>query len=631
MTMRGRRLPRHMLGLLALTAVTPAHAQEASVPRERTGPNATPAPVPEFAAPAEDPPLVPVPAPLQLSPDPALGGARIASVHLDANDSGGNAIPPAEWTPPDGGGELNLRHQPGQALDLEWVRGQFDSMLARGPLRASSALAAVQLINRAYLTAGFINSGLLVLPESDLTSGTLRLRLVYGELSAGASDPIAVEWRGGRAGLSDDFIRAHFPSARARPFNALDLERDFRLLAEDERVRTVSAALQAGEAPGQARLNLIIDPVQRFEFYSGAANDRSPSVGGERGFVGGLARNMLLSGDTLSAEVGFTEAAKDGQLSYSTPILSPATSLFVRAGFNNAAVIDRPLVPLDIKARERSAEIGLVQDIIRTPLTAGPVAGRWSSSQDLSVGVSIGHRRQKSYLLGEPFSFAPGAIDGRTEYTAMRLTTDYVRRNTDHVLWLSLTGTVGLGGTQSDIPSVPNPGDHFTSLRTQLSAAKRIGGGLELRGRLIGQYSNGTLYSGERLGIGGISSVRGYRESLYLADRGVSGSVEVVYPFSLSGNSGRGGVDWGAFSALAFVDGAWFGNVDAPRIQRDHISSVGVSLAWTPTDAFRASITYGHALQDVTTGGQKDLQDRGLHFQVSVRPFGLFAVGRQAR
>ena len=628
MTPDPHRLSVFALGLLAIATAIPAKAQSNEPTRERTGPQAVPAPLPEFATPPQNAPAPPEQAPFQAVPEPELGAARITAVHVASEGSGASAIPPVGWRPPAASGaNITLHYREAQPLDANWVRSQFDAMLSDGTLHASSALAAVQLINRAYITAGFINSGLLVLPDSDLANGALHLRLVFGQLADDASEAIDVTWTGSRSGLTDQYIRARFPSARSRPFSAYELERDFRLLTEDEMIETISAALQPGMAPGQAGLKVIVDPVERFEFTSGFANDRSPSVGGEHGFLSGLMRSALFSGDTLTGEIGFTKGAEDGRLAYATPFLSPGTSLFAWAEFNNAAVIDRPLQPLDIKARERSAEIGFVQDLIRTPLMAGRTAGRWASSQDLSVGASVAHRKQKSFLLGEPFSFAPGAVNGRAEYTAVRLTVDYVRRNVDQVIGLSLTGTIGIRGTQSDIPFVPNPSDHFTSLRAQLSAAKRIGSGFELRARIIGQYAGGTLYSGERLAIGGVDSVRGYRESLYLTDRGVAGSLELAYPFSLSGRNRRPGRDLGAFTALIFADGAAFQNAERPRLERNAISSVGVSLAWNPTDALTASATYGKALQDVETTGEDDLQDRGFHFQVVLRPLRL--LGRR--
>jgi hypothetical protein len=43
-----------------------------------------------------------------------------------------------------------------------------------------------------------------------------------------------------------------------------------------------------------------------------------------------------------------------------------------------------------------------------------------------------------------------------------------------------------------------------------------------------------------------------------------------------------------------------------------------------PSPAFQASIAYGHGLRDVSTPGDKTLQDRGIHLRLIVHPLGIF-------
>ena len=584
-----------VVGALAIATPTALLAQtdtSSSLSRIRTGPSAKPPLLPAFPMPVSPADGI-VPAdPGATQPVPASGAGRITHVRISAEGNGRTAIPPNEWSPPPGADDdFGLKHRHGEPLDLAWVQSQFDQHLGPDGIRPSAAVALVQLINRAFITAGFVNSGLLVSRQADAATGVLDLQLIFGRLVSAEGSPqrVSVEWGpSGASGLSGGYIRKRFPSSRHRPLNALMLEQDFRLLAEDPMIRSVSAALRPGRQPGEATLQLIVHPAERLDVYIGAANDRSPSVGGQHVLVGGYFRSALSSGDFLTAEAGLTEGVKDAEIGYATPFLSPAHFLSFRAAFNNAAVIDEPLLPLDIRARDRNAELGLSHQLRRRPLMATSTPGRWSSSQTLTTGISLFYRKQKSFLLGEPFSFAPGSVNGRTEYKAGRMTADFVQRNVDHVIAVSLSGTVGLGGTQSEIESVPNPSDHFVAALGQLNLAKRLGAGFELRARIVGQYSGGILYSGERLSIGGATSVRGYRESLYLVDRGLIGSVELAYPFSLSRPRAGGEIDLGAFTASIFADGATFKNATAPQPDRTFISSVGGSLAWAPSDALSA-------------------------------------------
>jgi hemolysin activation/secretion protein len=608
-----------MQGLLILAALA---GQPAEPPGPRNGPEAAPRETPPFARPGP-PPLVETPPASPIAPpdsrETPQTPTQIAILESDpARDR--DAVPPPGWQPanePMSG--LNLDHRPREPLNAPWVRRQF---ALNAVADSGRAIALVQLINRAFLTAGFVNSGLLVEPRED--ANQLTLRLIHGRLT-GTPDSIEVTFTDGQArGLDPDYLRERFPSATRQPLNAAAIERDFRLLTEDPALRTVDAQLRPGAAPGEASLLVSILPRERGDFYLTAGNSRSPTVGGERVAVGGYARHGIASGDLFSAEFGLTEGVIDAAAAYTVPILSPATSLNFRISYNDAAVIDAPLVPLYIRTRDVAGQFGFTHQLIRSPLTpAGE--GRWSPSRTLSIGAAISHRRQESFLLGQPFSFAPGSVDGRAEYSALRLLGDLVLRNVDEVFAASVTGTIGLDGTRSNIAAIPTPDRHFLALLVQLNYARRLDdNGLELRARFTGQLASSILYSGERLGIGGEASVRGYRQTLLLADQGAVGSLELAYPFTLSGEAGRRrNFDWGAFSIAAFVDAAYAATLDGSTPDPEAIASGGVALTWQPAEGMSLRLSYGHAIVDAVPTGTRDLQDDGVHLRLTLYPLRL--------
>ena len=610
-----------------LASAAAASAQPLSPGQGRTGPGSQPPPLPAYARPESS--LVQPPAPSSSAAPPASGGF-LTEVRVSAEGPHGRALAAPRWTPPGETADLRLEHRPDEDLDEAWVRRQFQLNGLPDSGDVGRALALVQLINRAYLSAGFLNSGVVVRPSP--APGVLELRLVYGGLSPPAEGEaeIAVVFADDRAkGLNARYIRDRMPSTARRPLNAAELERDFRLLAEDPAIRTVNADLRPGRRPGEASLAVIVHPQDRADLYVTAANNRSPSVGGERVAVGGFVRNLLLAGDLLSGEGGLTEGVDDVAASYAIPFLSPRMTLSVRGALNNAAVIDSRLALLDIRARDRSAEGSLTRRLIDRPLLPAAQPGRWTPAQTLKAGILVSWRRSTSYLLGERFSFAPGSVDGRSEYTAVRLFGDYVVRNTSQVFAISVTGTQGVEGTRSDVPGLPVPRQDFRAVLAQVNYARKLSdGGLELRARGYGQWSDSVLYSGERLSAGGETTVRGYRENLILADEGVVASVEVAQPFSLSGRRGASSAfDWAAFTVSGFADGAWMKNHRDPQPER-RIYSVGASLAWTPAEALSARITYAEDLREVDAAGARDLQDRGVQFRVTVRPLRIPAALR---
>lgn len=612
------RLPAALAVLLASAA--PALAQPAQdLSQSRTGPQSTPPATPSYAQPA---PGLPAPSAARPAAPAPSGGAAVVEVRIAVPGPHRAAIPPPAWRPPaEPGAGLSLDHRPGQPLDEAWLRAQFARNGVPGE-GVGRALAVVQLVNRAFLGAGYINSGVVVRPPP--APGVLAVEIVYGGLSSPAGDlpPVTVEWIGGKArGLDAAYVEDRMPSARRRPLSALELERDFRLLAEDPAIRTINADLRPGSRPGEASLALAVYPQDRYDLYVTAANNRSPSVGGERLAVGGLVRNFVGPGDRISIEAGLTDGLEDATVAYAFPFVSPKTTVSVRAAYNDAAVIDELLAPLDIRAKDRAFEAGFTRKLVDAPLLPAAQAGRWTSARTLTAGMLFAWRQSTAYLLGERFSFAPGAVDGRTEYRAVRFVGDYVVRNVDQVFAVSLTASRGLDGTKSDIPGLPVPETDFHAVLAQVNYARRLtSDGLELRARAYGQWADSVLYSGERFSAGGESTVRGYRENLVLADKGVVGSLELARPIRLGGRQGAARTfDWGAFTASAFVDGAYMENVEAPQ-PTHRLASVGASLAWTPSDSLSARVTYAEDLNAVEVAGERDLQDRGFSFRITVRP-----------
>ncbi|GGC40643.1 hypothetical protein GCM10011371_30080 [Novosphingobium marinum] len=619
----GKRFGRSGAALgaaLLATAGFPAIAvgqQAQGMPSERTGPMAQPPALPDYAEPtALDGGVAEQVRPVQTM---RYEGAFFTDVRVETEGEG-IARPVPAWQPDaaDPAG-LRLSHTGSDPFDAVWVERQFvTNGLVGSSVDMGRVVALTQLVNRAFVNNGYANSGVLI-DGSTRNGQALVLRLVLGSLGE-MSEGIAIGWVGDdSAGLNERYVIERLPSALSRPFNVFAFERDFRLLAHDRAIDSVDAGLRPGERPGAANLSMLVRPKDRFDLYFGAANNRAPSVGGLRLAAGGSMRNPLLAGDLLSAEIGFTDGLTDGIASYEAPVFDPHTFLILRAAFNDVAVVEQRLADLDIESREWSVEGGISRRLVDSPLI--PESGGWSPARSLDIGVLLAHRRTKTYLLGEPFSFSPGAVNGRAEYTALRFTQDYVEQGTRHVLAISLTETVGLDGTRPTAPGVLKPNRNFVAVLGQASFAQRLTNRLELNLRLAGQYSSGTLYSGERFSIGGENSVRGYRENLLLADRALFASAELAYSLSLTGmTAGAPAFDWGAFRLAIFADGAIADNSEQPEPFPDDVASVGASLAWVPSRAIFARISYGEALRDPQLAGKRYLQDRGVQFRITLRP-----------
>jgi len=518
-------------------------------------------------------------------------------------------------------GGFTVHYRKGDRLDGEWVRQQvIANGLTGAPVPLDHIAAAVQQISLAYLRNGYVNSGVLLDPMTDAGGGSpLVLRLVAGRLIGATA---TVEWQDGQArGLNADYVLRRMPSARAVPINGLAIERDFRALAADDAIATVKADLQPGTRPGEARLALLVDPAPRFAVQASIANSRSPAVGGLRFGTGLAVRNALFAGDRIALDAGLIAGRPDLQVDYAAPFIHPALKVEARGGYNRAAVVDAPLRNLSIRARDWFVEGGFALTLWQRPLSPAALDGTPEvSAQAVSISAGVIHRETRTFLLGQPFSFSPGSVRGLAEYSALRLGAEWTRRSSGTVWIAQARFTQGLEGSRSDIAGIAAPSPRFRSFSGQISHARRLGAsGWELRARLAGQYGTGVLYAGERFVAGGSASVRGYRESLLLADRGVIGSVELARQLVIgSGAVGALGLRWGSFTPAIFADGAVMRNATrAFQPVPAEIASIGAQISWTPSPSLSARLTYGHALVDAPITGSRDVQDDGLSFALS--------------
>jgi hemolysin activation/secretion protein len=135
------------------------------------------------------------------------------------------------------------------------------------------------------------------------------------------------------------------------------------------------------------------------------------------------------------------------------------------------------------------------------------------------------------------------------------------------------------------------------------------------------QRSNDPLLPVEQVGIGGRYSVRGYRENLLVRDQAFIASLESRVPLIQNKR-------WADYLQLClFGDYGRGTNVTVPTSGPTDISSVGLGFRWaaSPTkSSFKlrpeAEIYWGYALRHLDLQN-KNLQDRGIHFQIAISGF----------
>ena len=453
-----------------------------------------------------------------------------------------------------------------------------------------------------YVDQGYVNSG-AVIPDQEVSDGVVTIRIVEGSLTG-------IEISGLRR-LREGYVRDRLQRGLAGALDMDDLGRNVLSMHDGPVVKRIKARLRPGAKPGEGILHAEVEEKGPWDLRFQVANDRSPSVGGERLQTYLAHHNLTGWADTLDLKGSLTEGVGDGEISYSRPLFADDT--MVRAWYSkcNSEVVESPFDALDISSKTETYGIALDHPFGR------------EDGRSWSIGPTLEHRRGETFLLGEPFFFSPGAVDGVVEITAFRLSQGFLLRRPSRVVacrqMLSL-GINGLGTAVSD----PGPEKNFIAWLGQAQWAERLGDHeIQLITRVDLQLAHEPLLYLEKFAVGGATKVRGYRENLLVRDNGILASVELRVPVGrvpLFGLSRE--VEDGAVQLAPFIDWGRSWNSETPRSEEKEVASLGVGLRWDPSPKLHAQIYFAYPLNDDGIDqATHDLQDSGIHFMVTCQVF----------
>ena len=471
----------------------------------------------------------------------------------------------------------------------------------RSGITTEDLVAVRNALTRHYVERGFINSGATV-PDQDVAEGVVDVVITEGQLTR--VDVVGARW----------FRRAYFESrmsVNGSPLNVADLERRLQQLQRSGRGRRLDATLSPGRARGEGDLTLRVQeqfPLAASVEYS---NHQAPSIGGLRGEVSLQYDSLTGNGDVLRASFGKTRGLDDLRVEYSVPVFTTGTVAGFQFRSGESVVTEEPFNAVDIESWSRTYTASLTHAV------------QHSASSGWMFGVSGDIRESRTWLLGRPFSFSEGAVDGKSRVFVIRGLQSWMRSTRTYVMAMRSQLSVGIdavSASNDDTPirdaagAVREPADGtFVSWLGQFQWARRLEllQGTEIIARADAQLSRHPLLALEQFAIGGHASVRGYRENQIVRDSGAVASFEARMPVVTA--SGRPLLRVGPF---VDVGTGWNRRRATPTPRS--LASVGV--AWHANmlrDRIVLSGAWGHSLRDAGTDG--DLQDAGLHFGIFVR------------
>ncbi len=485
-------------------------------------------------------------------------------------------------------------------IELSKVTGAFTNRaLTSGDIEQVRRLVTLHYVNH-----GYVNSG-AVIPDQEPANGIITIRIVEGVLSG-------IELHGNKW-LRDSFIKGRMRRWSSAPLNLNELQEGLQLLRQNPNVRQINAELKPGTAPGQSLLDARVVDQQPFRFGIQIDNQRAPSVGAEQ--ISLLASDLNLTGhsDPLEVRYGIANSGANGfemsgadnmEGSYLLPFNRFGTTLGLHASRLNTAIVEETFIPLDITSVTKSYGVALRQPVFQT------------ANQEAGIAIGFDHRQNDTWLLGEPFNISPGAVQGEMVVSALRLSQDWLQRGQDNVLALRSTFNIGINAydaTDNRISGDPN--SQFFSWLGQAQYVQRLFNTQnQLVLRLAGQWTDDPLLAIEQFSIGGLETVRGYRENQLVRDRSIVSSMEFRLPVFFD-KSGAGIVHLAPF----FDFGGGWDLRDSPSPTT--IYSTGLGLLVAPNRHVSAQLYWGYRLRHVEKPPDKDPQDLGLHFKIIFQAF----------
>lgn len=429
-------------------------------------------------------------------------------------------------------------------------------------------------ITKLYVDRGYVTSAAFIPVAGNeavqTQGGTVTIELIEGTLEA-------IEVRGSDRLAS--YVQNRLQRAVSPRVNFNRLQEALRLLQSDPLIRSISANISEGSQVGRSLLTIDIQPNPSFTGEIGVNNARSRTFGQiERGIQLNQA-NLLGLGDTLSITYQNTNGSNLGDFQYRVPINAQNGSISLGYSTFSGRVVEDPFTPLDIRSNYRKYELSWRQPIYR--------AATERSLEELAVGVSADRQENETFLLGTPFPLNAGADEqGRTRLTTVRLFQEYAKRQETQSLQLRSQfsiGTSALNTTQNENA----PDGRFLSWQGQAAWAKRLGQSILVVRSSI-QLSDRPLVSLEQFSLGGLDSVRGYRQNALLSDNGFFGSAEVRIPLNRQGN----------LQLIPFLDGGigWTPNSQLTQ----PLLSTGIGLQWNPSN-LNVLLSYGIPLIEIPT------------------------------
>ncbi|WP_414718471.1 ShlB/FhaC/HecB family hemolysin secretion/activation protein [Stutzerimonas nosocomialis] len=368
-------------------------------------------------------------------------------------------------------------------------------------LGANQLNALLKAITQFYIDQGHVTSR-AYLPQQDMSDGELEVLVVEGALEGLDSSAIA----------SDRELAMAFPGRTGQIVNLRELE---QLVDQLNRLPSRPAQLELlpGDEVGGSRVQLQGEPLKPWRVSFNRHNNGEKSTGEQQWGLGldwdsplGLADQLSLraGGDAVSDQ--HRHSANQG-LFYTLPYGWWTFSY----GYNQSyyrTQSDGGGFVFELDGESKSHQLGAERVLHRDSLSK------------TAVNVGLAHLRTRNYIENSLLDVSSQRL------SEMQLGFNHGRRIGSAFVNLDVGWQHGIGAFDAQRRGNPNPGEpdagyHKYTLTLSAMQPFQLGGeSFTVDTLLNGQKSEDVLYSPQRISVGGLASVRGFKEQSLSGDTG---------------------------------------------------------------------------------------------------------------
>jgi hemolysin activation/secretion protein len=462
-----------------------------------------------------------------------------------------------------------------------------------------------------YVSEGYITSGAF-LPEQEIVDGIINVRVVEGKL-----EKLDIK---GLKHLQENYIRSFISSAKnssisdtdsgnisssdsahSPPLNIKKIEEELDLLKRDPSIEKIDAELVRGTQPNLSVLLIKIEETSPFDVKFSFDNYRSPSIGEFQGTLSTGYRNLIGVSDRAFAQYNLTEGFNAYSLGYKIPLNAKNGTVSVEYRNGDSKIIE-DFEEVNIRAKADTISLQYRQPII------------YQSARELALGITFERQNSETFILdNQPYSFTEDPQQTDSVVSVLKLTGDWVERSSSSVLGVSSELNFGLDAFDATVNENTPDGLFFSWLnQTQWTQALNQDRDLLLVTRLVTQLSPDSLLPLEQFTLGGVGTVRGYRQNRQVGDNAVVGTIEIDVPLIGDRLSSH------KLNIVPFFDGGtvWDNNSD----EAEALASLGLGLDWQFKKFLSLRVDWGVPLINTSDRGDS-IQDNGFSFSLQLQPF----------